>query len=127
MNLEKYITNETEIEKIKNEYIDSDLSIKDMLNGKYSFLPIEDKINLICWSNDNEKFKVLKNGDVVNRYTVSELKRIVKNYAKEDGCVHYIMEEPDGAITQTCEEWLDCSIEEYCKENNMRIRETIYP
>ncbi len=127
MNLETYITDEAKIEEIKNEYVDSNVSIKDMLNGKYSDLPIEDKTNLICWSADNERFKVLKTGEVVNKYTVDELRKIVKGYAKEDGCIHYILEESDGAITQTCEEWLDCSIDEYCKENNIRIRETICP
>ena len=58
MNLTKYITDETIIETIKNEYLDGNLSMKDMLNETYSDLPIEDKVNLICWSADNERFKV---------------------------------------------------------------------
>lgn len=67
MDLTKYITEETKIETIKNEYLDGNLSMKDMLNGIYSNLPIEDKVNLICWSADNENFKVLENGIVVDR------------------------------------------------------------
>ena len=58
MNLTKYITDETNIEAIKNENLDGNLSMKDMLNETYSDLPIEDKVNLICWSADNERFKV---------------------------------------------------------------------
>ena len=67
MNLKTYITEEEKIEVIKNEYVDSDLSMKDMLNGKYSDLPIEDKINLVCWSADNERFEVLENGSIVDK------------------------------------------------------------
>lgn len=67
MNLKRYITNEMEIEKIKNEYLDSNLSMKDMLNDVYNYLPLEDKVNLICWSDDNDTFMVLKNGKVVDR------------------------------------------------------------
>lgn len=127
MNLEKYITSETEIEKIKNEYLDNNLSIKDMLNGIYNYLPLEDKINLICWSADNERFKVLKNGVVVNKYTVKQLKILVKNYAREDGCTHYILEEADGVISQTCDAWVNWDIDKYIKENNMKILEVIEP
>ena len=127
MDLKRYITSETEIEKIKNEYIDSNLSMKDMLNGVYNNLPLEDKVNLICWSADNERFKVLKNGEVVNKYTEKQLAKIVEDYAKEDGCIHYILEESDGVISQTCEEWIDCDIDSYAKENNMKILEVIYP
>lgn len=31
-------------------------------------IPIEDKVNLICWSADNENFKVLENGIVVDSF-----------------------------------------------------------
>ena len=127
MNLEKYITDEAKIEAIKNEYLDSNLSIKDMLNGTYPDLPIEDKINLICWSADNERFKVLKNGKVVNKYTLKELLKHVKRYAKEDGCIHYILEESDGAITQTCDVWVDYDIDNYVKENNMKVLAVVNP
>lgn len=127
MNLEKYITDEAKIEAIKNEYLDSNLSIKDMLNGTYPDLPIEDKINLICWSADNERFKVLKNGKVVNKYTLKELLKHVKRYAKEDGCIHYILEESDGAITQTCDAWVDYDIDNYVKENNMKVLAVVNP
>ena len=127
MNLEKYITDEAKIEAIKNEYLDGNLSMKDMLNETYSDLPIEDKVNLICWSADNERFKVLKSGEVVNKYTVNELKRYVRGYAKEDGCTHYILEESDGAITQTCEEWIGCDIDTYVKNNNIKVLAIINP
>ena len=127
MNLEKYITDEAKIEAIKNEYLDSNLSIKDMLNGTYPDLPIEDKINLICWSADNERFKVLKNGKVVNKYTLKELLKHVKRYAKEDGCIHYILEESDGAITQTCDTWVNYDIDNYVKENNMKVLAVVNP
>ena len=127
MNLEKYITDEAKIEAIKNEYLDSNLSIKDMLNGTYPDLPIEDKINLICWSADNERFKVLKNGKVVNKYTLKELLKHVKRYAKEDGCIHYILEELDGAITQTCDTWVNYDIDNYVKENNMKVLAVVNP
>lgn len=67
MNLGRYITSETEIEKIKNEYLDSDLSMKDMLNGTYNYLPLEDKANLICWSADNDVFMVTEDGKVIDK------------------------------------------------------------
>lgn len=127
MNLAKYITNETTIEKIKNEYLDSNMSMKDMLNGIYNHLPLEDKVNLICWSADYERFKVLKNGEVVNKYTEKESTKIVINYAKEDGCIHYILEESDGVISQTCDPWVDWDIDKYVKENNMKILKVILP
>ena len=127
MNLEKYITDEAKIEMIKNEYLCNNLSIKDMLNGAYSDLPIEDKINLICWSSDNEKFKVLKTGKVVNKYTLNELLKHVKKYAKEDSCVHYIIEESDGSITQTCDVWVDYDIDAYVKENNVKVLAVVNP
>lgn len=126
MDLSRYLTDEDEITAIKNEYLDSSISMKDMLNGTYSSLPIEDKVNLLCWCNDNEKFKVSENGEVVNRYTVSELRKNVRKYAKEDGCIHYILEEADGAITQTCNKWVN-DIDIYARENGARILETIYP
>lgn len=127
MNLEKYITSETEIEKIKNEYLDSNISMKDMLNGVYKKLSLEDKVNLICWSADNERFKVLKNGRVVNKYTEKQLTKLVKSYAREDGCTHYIIEEADGVISQTCDPWIDCDIDQYIKENNMKVLAVIEP
>lgn len=127
MDLSKYITDEEVIESVKSEYLDSSLSMKDMLNGKYKHLPLEDKINLICWSDDNERFKVQKNGEVVNKYTVAELRKLVKGYAKEDGCIHYILEEFDGAISQTCDPWVDYDIEGYVAENKMKILEVIEP
>lgn len=126
MDLSKYKTEENKITAIKNQYLDSSLSMKDMLNGTYSDLPVEDKINLLCWSDDDEKFKVLENGEVVNRYTVSELRKYVKKYAKEDGCVHYILEEADGAITQTCDAWVN-DVYIYARKNGAKILETIYP
>lgn len=127
MNLEKYVTDEAKIEAIKNEYLDNNLSIKDMLNELYADLPVEDKVNLICWSADNERFKVLKNGTVVNKYTLNELLKYVKRYAKEDGCIHYILEESDGAITQICDAWVDYDIDNYVKENNMKVLAVVNP
>lgn len=67
MDLTKYISDETTIKTIKNEYLDGNLSMKDMLNEKYSDLPREDKVNLICWSDDYNIFDVLKNGVVVDK------------------------------------------------------------
>ena len=125
MNLKEYITNNDTIEAIKDEYLDGSISMKDILNEKYSNLPIEDKVNLICWSADNERFKVLNNGEVVNKYTVNELKKVVEKYAKEDGCVHYILEESDGVISQTCDAWVNYDIEGYVKANNMKLLDTI--
>lgn len=127
MNLENYITDEAKIEAIKNEYLNGSLSIKDMLNGAYADLPIEDKVSLICWSRNDEKFKVLKKGKVVSKYTLKGLLKYVKKYAKEDGCIHYILEESDGAITQTCEPWVDYDIETYVKENNMKVLAVVEP
>lgn len=127
MDLARYITEEAKIEAIKNEYLDSGLSMKDMLNGKYSELPIEDKANLIYWSCDYERFKVLKSGKVVNKYTVNKLSKIVEKYAKEDGCVHYILKEADGAITQTCDVWVNFNIDNYVRVIHAKVMKVIYP
>lgn len=61
------------------------------------------------------------------KYTAKELSKLVRQYAKEDGCVHFILEEADGTISQTCDVWLDCDIEEYVAKNNMKILEVIEP
>lgn len=61
------------------------------------------------------------------KYTAKELSKMVKKYAKEDGCVHYILEESDGTISQTCDPWVDWDIEGYVAENNMKILEVIEP
>lgn len=68
---------------------------------------------------DFERFKVRKDGRVVSKYTEKQLAKIVKGYAKEDGCVHYILKDSDGAIVQTCDPWINWQdINEYCKEND---------
>lgn len=77
---------------------------------------------------DTERFKVLKNGKVVSKYTEKELARLVRRYAKEDGCTHYILREEDGAISQTCDPWMDWQpIDEYVKSINATLLQTIEP
>ena len=62
-----------------------------------------------------------------DKYTFKELRKLVKKYAKEDGCTHYILKESDGTISQTCDAWVDWDIEKYAKENNIEVLETIEP
>lgn len=73
---------------------------------------------------DYERFKVWKNGKVVSKYTEKQLARLVKGYAKEDGCTHYILMDEDGAIYQTCDPWINWQdINEYAKaENDILLR-----
>lgn len=52
LKLERYITAEAEIEKIKDEYLDGDQTMRVMLAESYSYLPPEDKFNLIFWSDE---------------------------------------------------------------------------
>lgn len=61
-------------------------------------------------------------------YSAKQLIKIVKKYAKEDGCVHYVLKEEDGTISQTCDPWIDYQdINEYIKENNMELLAIIEP
>jgi hypothetical protein len=77
---------------------------------------------------NHERFKVLKNGRVVSKYTEKQLAREVQKYANEDGCVHYILKESDGAITQTCDPWINWQdINEYVKSENAVLLRTIEP
>lgn len=77
---------------------------------------------------DYERFKVLKNGKVVSKYTEKQLTRYVQKYANEDGCVHYILKESDGAITQTCDSWINWQdINEYVKTENAVLLRIIEP
>ena len=77
---------------------------------------------------DHERFKVLKNGRVVSKYTEKQLARDVQRYANEDGCVHYILKESDGAITQTCDPWINWQdINEYVKSENAVLLRIIGP
>ena len=38
-----------------------------MTDDQYENPTIEDKINLVCWSADNERFEVLENGSIVDK------------------------------------------------------------
>lgn len=50
--LKDYITDESEIEKIMNEYLNGTRTMQEMLNETYCHLPPEDKFNLICWASE---------------------------------------------------------------------------
>lgn len=67
MNLENYIADAAIIAEIKEKYLASAISMKDMLNGEYKYLTIEDKANLICWSADYDLYEVLNDGCVVEK------------------------------------------------------------
>lgn len=67
MNLESYIADATIIAEIKEKYLASAISMKDMLNGEYKYLTIEDKVNLICWSADYDLYEVLNDGCVIEK------------------------------------------------------------
>ena len=75
-----------------------------------------------------ERFKVLKNGKIVSKYTEKQLAKYVQRYANEDGCTHYILMESDGAITQTCDPWINWrDINEYVKTENAVLLRIIEP
>lgn len=77
---------------------------------------------------DPERFKVLKSGKVVPKYTEKQLARYVRSYARLDGCTHYILREEDGAITQTCDPWINwVDINDYVKSINATLLQTIEP
>lgn len=64
MNLKDYIAEEKVIITIKEKYLESSISMMDLLNTEYKSLAIEDKVNLICWSADIGTYDVDKNGRV---------------------------------------------------------------
>lgn len=53
------------IAAIKEKYLESNISMIDLLNTEYKGLSIEDKKNLICWSADVDTYDVDKNGTVI--------------------------------------------------------------
>lgn len=59
-------------------------------------------------------------------WSLGEMRRMVKKYAKLDGCTHYILKAANGTISQTCDPWVD-NIETFVKENNLEVLEVIEP
>lgn len=64
MNLKYYTAEEKIIDSVKEKYLESSISMMDLLNTEYKSLAIEDKVNLIYWSSDIDTYDVDKNGRV---------------------------------------------------------------
>lgn len=58
------ISMEVQVERIKGEYLASDLGMKDLIEKKYNWIPVEYKRELIFWSGEADYVTVLDTGEM---------------------------------------------------------------
>jgi hypothetical protein len=74
-----YIADISEIIKIKKEYLNTTETMKNMLNGKYSYLPYSDKYHLLEWGciDAENRFELLDDGRVIFKDTKEGLREVL--------------------------------------------------